>query len=541
MTDSAPPTFTIRAADGEKPITLAAGVPTFLLGANGTGKSALVHDIVVQTQGAAEYIPGSRPSYFASEALSMTPASRQTMRQNLPVWDRNPMMRWNPIQASERNEKAIHDIQAAEIQFKVDAADQIAREGKESDAVSILQSGGSPIDRVNRLLALATLPIRTALVGAELKMKRGTSLYSLARASDGERSALIIISTILPAAAGTLFIIDEPELHLHRSIVVPLLIGLVRERPDCFFLISTHELELPSAIENASSIAVRGCEWANDTVQSWDVDFLPPASDIPEDVRTDVLGSRRKILFVEGQQASLDQPMYALLFPSVSVRHRTGCKEVRQAVSGLRAILSSHTVEPFGLVDNDRMSASEIIDLEAENIFALGVFTVESLYYSRDVRDALAERQADTLGLDVPTLSADALAKGLAEFGKPITINHLAARLCERALREQVLGAIPSRAALVANTMPTVSLTFPSPFPSEHATLSALVTAGDLDSIIDRYPVRESGALDAIAKALRFSSRADYERAVLARVALDPALADRLRARLGPLSSVLPA
>ena len=152
MTDPIAPTFRIRTLAGGVPVTLLVGVPTFLLGANGVGKSALVHDIVVQTSGEVEYIPGSRPSYFAAEALSMTPASRQQMRQHLPAWDRNPMMRWNPIQAGERNEKAIHDIQSAEVQFKVEAADQIVREGKESDAVSRLQRAESPIDRVNRLL-----------------------------------------------------------------------------------------------------------------------------------------------------------------------------------------------------------------------------------------------------------------------------------------------------------------------------------------------------------------------------------------------------
>ncbi len=535
----ASPTFKIKTPGDEKTVTLSLGAPTFLLGANGTGKSALVHDIVVQTAGLAVYIPGSRPNFFGSDALNMTPASREQMRTNLPSWDRQPTMRWNPIQGLERNEKAIHDIQAQELQFKVDAADKIAVEGSASIAIHLLQAGNSPFDRVNRLLASAALPIRVAMVKSELRVKRDDAIYSLARSSDGERSALILISVVISADMGTIFIIDEPELHLHRSIVVPLLTGLIQERPDCYFLISTHELELPASIESASSIAVRGCQWSGETVTSWDVDLLPPSSEIPEDLRVDILGSRRKILFVEGERDSLDRPMYALIFPEVSVRHKTGCKEVRQAVFGLSSTFPDHAIEPFGLVDNDQMSLTEIAELQANSVFALSVFTVESLYYSADVREALAARQAETFGQKAAELLNDAIVNAIDVLNKPETISHLAARICERTLRGQVLSAIPDRDTLVANNIPNISVTFPSPYPAELAKLKDLVAVSDLDAVIDRYPVRESGALQSIAKALRFSTRADYERAALARVASDAELTAKLRQKLEPLTKAL--
>ena len=93
---------------------------------------------------------------------------------------------------------------------------------------------------------------------------------------------------------------------------------------------------------------------------------------------TDILGSRRKILFVEGTTVSLDQPLYALLFPEVSVRSREGCREVRRAVSGLRSVEGLHRVEAYGLVDNDRLSADEIADLERDGVYALPIFSVET-------------------------------------------------------------------------------------------------------------------------------------------------------------------
>ena len=60
--------------------------------------------------------------------------------------------------------------------------------------------------------------------------------------SDGERSALVLIAEVVAAAAGSVFLIDEPELHLHRSIVVPLIGSMIRENPASTFIVSTHEL-----------------------------------------------------------------------------------------------------------------------------------------------------------------------------------------------------------------------------------------------------------------------------------------------------------
>jgi hypothetical protein len=46
---------------------------------------------------------------------------------------------------------------------------------------------------------------------------------------------------------------------------------------------------------------------------------LEHGADLPHELRSDVLGARRRILFVEGTETSLDRPLYAILFPDVSV------------------------------------------------------------------------------------------------------------------------------------------------------------------------------------------------------------------------------
>lgn len=74
--------------------------------------------------------------------------------------------------------------------------------------------------------------------------------YSLSRMSDGEKSALIICCEVLCANSGALIVLDEPERHLHKRIVSLLLSNLIEARRDCAFVISTHELTLPSFLKS---------------------------------------------------------------------------------------------------------------------------------------------------------------------------------------------------------------------------------------------------------------------------------------------------
>src|SRR5690349_20821254 len=82
-------TFNIRTAVGAISVPISTGRPVYILGRNGTGKSALVHNFVSQVSQSV-YIPGSRPSYFDNESLQLTPASRRQMSLNMVHWDREP-------------------------------------------------------------------------------------------------------------------------------------------------------------------------------------------------------------------------------------------------------------------------------------------------------------------------------------------------------------------------------------------------------------------------------------------------------------------
>ena len=71
--------------------------------------------------------------------------------------------------------------------------------------------------------------------------------FGIEQMSDGERNAMIMASQVITAERGCVLLIDEPERHFHRAIIVPFLKALFKHREDCVFIISTHEVALPAA------------------------------------------------------------------------------------------------------------------------------------------------------------------------------------------------------------------------------------------------------------------------------------------------------
>lgn len=204
------------------------------------------------------------------------------------------------------------------IDFENVAARQIsdaARSGK-METVKELADIQSPISKMNDILKISNLDFQVQIdQGSKLvAIKDGFPPYSIAELSDGERNALLIIANVLTAPENTLILLDEPERHLHRSIVSPLLSTLLTYRSDCAFVISTHDVSLPLDQYKASSLLVR---LYNHTQQKWQIDKIENIEEMDESIASAILGSRRKILFIEGYATSLDIQLYKILFPDI--------------------------------------------------------------------------------------------------------------------------------------------------------------------------------------------------------------------------------
>ena len=126
--------------------------------------------------------------------------------------------------------------------------------------------------------------------------------YPAADMSDGERAVFYLVGQTLVADKDSVLLIDEPELHLHPSIMTLLWDELGAARPDCAFVFITHSLEFAAA-RPGDKYVVREYQ----SGPTWTVDPVPHDSGFSEEFATLILGSRRPVLFVEGTASSLDR------------------------------------------------------------------------------------------------------------------------------------------------------------------------------------------------------------------------------------------
>lgn len=212
--------------------------------------------------------------------------------------------------------------------------------------------------------------------------------YDASEMSDGERAIFYMIGQTLVAERNQVLIIDEPELHVHRSIMSKLWDELEAARPDCAFIFITHDLEFAAA-RAARKYVIRDY----DPTPRWTIDEVPAGTGFDEDLTTLILGSRRPILFVEGGRSSLDLPLYRCCYPEWTVVPRSSCTEVIHAVVTMRANQELTRITCCGIVDADDYNDEDKKYLSELGIETLPVSEIENLVLLPTVSRAIAEAE----------------------------------------------------------------------------------------------------------------------------------------------------
>ena len=524
-------------------IPLEPGKPLFVLGPNGSGKSSLIQHAATTFGGSkVRRMSAHRQTWLESASINMTASDRKQFDETLAGREANPIYRWREYDGGSRVSSVLFDLNAKQTELALRIMDYAY--AKDLAAIGQVTEKETPVfDQINELLVASGLPvtIENSLGEAILARHRGVdSVYDMAQMSDGERSAVILAANVLTVKPGTILLLDEPERHLHQAVSEPFLSALFAMRPDCPAVITTHDISLPMANQESPVLMIWSCRWGLDNAVVWDGELLKEHANIPEEFKRIILGSRRITLFVEGNSGSPDVQLYSSLFPGITVTPLDGCEKVIDAVVGLRNSSVFHDVQAFGLIDGDNRCAEEKADLRSKGIYALDCYSVESILYCLDAIGAVSERQALSLGengndmlLRVKNGLHEALAsEDLAE--------RMAARRCERRVREQVQSRMPTWRSILEKESYSIEIDTTVWHQQELDHYKSLLQARDLDGIVARYPVRESNAIDEIVKPLHLS-RENYRKTLLSLVRQDPSLADRLRARIAPLVAAIDA
>jgi hypothetical protein len=261
--------------------------------------------------------------------------------------------------------------------------------------------------------------------------------------------------------------------------------------------------------------------------------LIPSESNIDEELKKDILGSRRTLIFIEGDNRSLDQPLYSLVFPNVTVVAKSSCRDVEHAVLGIRSATDLHWLRAFGIVDNDRRTAEDVARLNGKGVYAVSVYSVESLYYHPEIQKKIAIRHASVTGEDSDALVTAAKNAALVAVGPHV--QRLSERAVEKTLRDELDKHWPKQAEISAGKQINITIDVAATVNEEVTVLNQTIAEGNLEKLISRYPVRETPLLTEIVRKLGFQTRDQYENAVRKLLMDDSVALDFIKSQFGTL------
>ncbi|PYE45241.1 putative AbiEii toxin of type IV toxin-antitoxin system [Rhizobium sp. PP-F2F-G20b] len=380
--------LTIPGPQGSKTLNLEKGTSLFFVGANGGGKTRLAVQIEQDVGAISHRISAHRSLMLNPKIQKISEAEARLGLQKGGITEgyHRASHRWQGKAAVALLSDFDFLVQAlfaeqTNVAYRNHAA---GRQGKtENFAPTKLEQLAEIWHRLlpHRQLVLFGDDIQVSVIGQ-------TETYSAEQMSDGERSVFYLVGQVLIAEPNSLLIFDEPELHIHRSIVGKLWDELEAARTDCAFVVITHDLEFAAA-RVGKKFVIRDYS----PEKNWVIEQLPEGTGFDEEITTAILGSRRPILFTEGTATSLDQAIYRACYPDWTVIPRGSCEEVIHSVVTMRKNAALTRVTCSGIVDADDYDETDVQRLNDLKIGVLSVSEIENLILLPAVSKAIAEHE----------------------------------------------------------------------------------------------------------------------------------------------------
>lgn len=482
--------------------------PTLILGSNGSGKSALL--LWLHANGGAHPI------------VRVVGHRRVWLKTSTPIVDPNrvSIRNLNERHRTEPKTRISTDFEDEEISEKLtkvlnDFHDKNNQAASEARSTENLNSNfpESYFQILTRIFSNAGLNLRLdwhSSIGIFVNRETEESKIKvpITELSDGEKSALLLGAEIITQSPGTTFLIDEPERHLHRNITSRLVLELINERPDCAFIVSSHDERLAKDFlsRGYTLLTSTSVEWDSTNPIRWALNKIEKPKDeaIPESALMAILGGREKLIFVEGQPNSLDKKLYEALYPSFDVISTGSCRDVLAATKGIAFSKSNHWLTAMAILDRDSRSEAQIKKLQSGAVQVLSVEEIESVIYSRAAVYEIARILEDNF--DSPAHLALKQVENRLEkiFTNKTSLMRLAKTSAEKRLHHSALDHLASL-ALSDTSSPEVKFDLPNPFPTVLEEINSLVGKKEWWQIIENYPVRDIGVPKQICDALNIT------------------------------------
>lgn len=381
--------FNIPTEQGNTTVTLELGASAVFVGANGAGKTRLAVEIEKSLGGNAHRIGAHRalvlnpeiPKISEEAALRGLRFGQTSMGYQVAHREGT---RWG-------NRAAVHLLNDFDFLLQALFAEQGNRALITHTAARSGNVGQVVPTKFEQLKTIweRLLPMRQLLLtGDSVNVSSNGSTYSAADMSDGERAVFYMLGQAVMAPSNAVLIVDEPELHVHPSILGKLWDEVQAAREDCSFVFITHDLNFAAHRLGQKFVIKR---YKQGPV--WDVEQVPEHTGFDEATVTLILGSRRPVLFVEGSGDSLDSAVFRACFPDWTVIPRGSCEEVIHSVVTMRRNAALTRVTCAGLVDADDYTASEVSAMATHGVEVLTVSEIENLVLLPSVASVIARSE----------------------------------------------------------------------------------------------------------------------------------------------------
>jgi len=491
-------------------LELRAGMSTIVVGANGSGKTQLATNCEEQLGEQAHRISAQRMLALDPEIERI---GEEIARERLRYGSKRTEMIGEPTFA--RKHRRWGQAQAQFILNDAVALLQILFAEQANVGVAVNEAAGPGAVVVGRETILRKLKaiFHRVLPGRRLTTTADniavsaidaqgveSEPYSITKMSDGEKAVFYMVGQVLVAQQGSVFIMDEPEIHVHRAILGRLWDELEAARTDCAFLLITHDLEFAAA-RAGKKYVVRSYA----PLTGWQIEEVPEAEGFSEDLVTLILGSRKPVLFVEGQQGSLDLAFYRACYPDLTVIPRGGCQDVIHSVATMRRSAALTRITCAGLVDADGRDANDRAHLANLGVSVLPVAEIENLLLLPDVaRVILAKNDFASSALEQKL--AEVKAAVFADAAVPANVNEVVLghvrRRVDQMLKRTNFTVDKSVGALATSyTAQTGALDILAIAAGIEKTITDAIAADDLPALLAIYDRKRP--LLAIAARLR--------------------------------------
>ena len=369
---------------------------TVLIGANGSGKSSFARQLK-RLHSENITIISAQHLLFYNEKQSLN-------------FQENPLDKVRVYQSSDKlpNAKDIHQYSfkqeiteefdnlvnslIADLNIKANKL-YIDNQKEESELIQTIEIWNSIIEHRKLFIDSNWLRVRDEDVN---------DVYNFNQLSDGEKAVFYYIAQILIAKQGNYIVIDEPENHINLAICNLLWDKLEEVRNDCTFIYLTHNVDFAVSRINTTILWNKSFN----VPDSWEIEAIPSNIDIPDELLVEIMGSRKNVLFCEGEKSSLDYKLYSALFED-----RYTIIPVRGHIDVINYCGAYNEANLFhgkaiGLIDKDYHKKEQIESWRKKGVYTLPYSEIENMFFGELVLEQFRKKSLITVK-DIDNFKSD--------------------------------------------------------------------------------------------------------------------------------------